>query len=156
MRIVMLFATGIVLAVWTTAMAADMGMPHAGGHAAHGATRHDPSAVDYSTTRWSDHRRFRVSYVPSSPPPAINTLQAWTLTVRDAAGRAVPEAVIAVDGDMPEHEHGLPTTPQVRSLGGGTYLLEGLKFHMPGWWVVKLAITADGTTDETTFNLKLE
>jgi hypothetical protein len=171
MRTLILFTTVMMLAIGTNAMAADMGKHHSGGqgppgthgmsttapHGAHGAMNSpDPSKADYSTTRWSDQRRFRVSYVPSKSAPAINTLQSWTITLTDRTGRSVPDAVIEVDGDMPEHEHGLPTEPQVRSLGEGKYLLEGLKFHMPGWWVVKLDITAAGTTDEASFNLKLQ
>ena len=37
---------------------------------------------------------------------------------------------------MPEHGHGFPTVPEVTEyLGDGKYLVEGLKFSMPGWWV---------------------
>ena len=36
---------------------------------------------------------------------------------------------------MPDHDHGLPTQPQVTSrLENGDYLLEGVRFHMPGKW----------------------
>ena len=42
---------------------------------------------------------------------------------------------------MPQHGHGLPTRPQVtRELADGTYLIEGMKFSMTGWWEIKLAI----------------
>jgi hypothetical protein len=41
-------------------------------------------------------------------------------------GEPVENATIAVDGDMPEHGHGLPTCPQVtKYLGNGDYLVEG-------------------------------
>jgi hypothetical protein len=57
---------------------------------------------------------------------------------------------------MPAHAHGLPTTPQVKSLGGGRYLIEGLKFHMPGAWEVALRIKAGAGTDSVTFDLQLD
>jgi hypothetical protein len=62
-----------------------------------------------------------------------------------------------VDGDMLQHGHGLPTQPRVtENLGGGRYLVEGMKFKMGGWWVVDVRITADGVTDTVRFNLLLE
>jgi hypothetical protein len=57
---------------------------------------------------------------------------------------------------MPQHGHGLPTLPQVtENLGEGDYRVEGLKFHMPGWWIVEFDISADGMNDHVTFNLQL-
>ncbi len=56
---------------------------------------------------------------------------------------------------VPEHEHGLPTLPQVKNLGGGRYLIEGLKFHMPGSWIVALRIKSGGVTDSVRFELAL-
>ena len=54
---------------------------------------------------------------------------------------------------MPQHGHGLPTRPQVtRELADGTYLLEGMKFSMTGWWEIKLAIEATAGADKVTFN----
>jgi hypothetical protein len=68
----------------------------------------------------------------------------------------VEDAVIEMDGEMPEHGHGLPTKPQVTEyLGDGDYRVEGVKFQMTGWWEVKFEIAANGQTDEVTFNLML-
>ena len=174
MRVVIVFFTIVLLA--TLAMAEEPGktgadqmpmpkhggggrmqMPKEGHGTGHeGMRAADPSQVDYATARWSEHRRFQISYRPSRVPVPINTIQSWTLTITDSGGRPVDGAVIEIAGDMPEHGHGLPTTPQVRSLGGGRYMLEGLKFHMPGWWVVTLDVSAAGRSDTVTFNLKLQ
>jgi hypothetical protein len=43
-----------------------------------------------------------------------------------------------------------------RSLGNGDYLVEGVKFHMPGWWVMDFEIQAGGKTDTVRFNLMLK
>jgi hypothetical protein len=57
---------------------------------------------------------------------------------------------------MPQHGHGLPTRPQVtRALGDGTYLVEGMKFQMGGWWVVDFTIEVNGQSDSVRFNLAL-
>ena len=49
--------------------------------------------------------------------------------------------------------HGLPTRPQVtREVADGTYLMEGMKFSMIGWWEIKLAIQAAEGADTAVFN----
>jgi hypothetical protein len=81
----------------------------------------------------------------------------WTLHVESADGQPVEDATITVDGDMPQHGHGLPTRPQVtQNLGNGDYLVEGIKFQMGGWWLMDFTITANGQTDAVHFNMMLE
>src|SRR5918911_1097661 len=73
-----------------------------------------------------------------------------------AAGAPVDSAAIAVDGGMPQHGHGLPTKPRVtRALGNGDHLVEGMKFNMGGWWVVKFRVDAAAGNDSLVFNLQL-
>ena len=115
-----------------------------------------PADLDLSTTRRSAQGVYRVSYQPRRGPIAVNQIHAWTLHVETADGRPVTGATITVDGDMPQHGHGLPTAPQVTAdLGNGDYLAEGLKFHMPGWWVMDFTISAGGQTDTVRFDLLL-
>ena len=57
-------------------------------------------------------------------------------------------ASISVEGGMPNHDHGLPTQPRITSeITPGTYLLQGVRFHMPGKWECKFVVTA-GTRQE--------
>ena len=115
-----------------------------------------PSDLDYSNTRVSENGLFRVSYVSSQDIVPVNQMHQWTLHVETADGQPVENATIAVDGDMPEHGHGLPTRPQVtKYLGNGDYLVEGMKFQMGGWWVMDFTITANSHTDAVHFNMKL-
>lgn len=98
---------------------------------------------------------FRVAYRTDGPVP-VGRLHAWTLHVARADGTPVTDAALAVDGDMPEHRHGLPTRPRItRNLGAGDYLLEGVKFQMGGWWVLDVDVAADGRTERVRFNLQL-
>lgn len=65
-------------------------------------------------------------------------------------------ARIRVNGGMPAHDHGLPTEPRVvEALGGGRYLLDGVRFHMHGAWEVVLQLEADGSSDTVTITLDL-
>jgi len=115
-----------------------------------------PSNLDYSTELPSANQIFRVAYAPSISPPPINQLHTWTVRVTSPDGQPIEGATITIDGDMPQHGHGLPTRPRVtRSLGDGTYLVEGMKFQMGGWWVVDFAIDANGQSDTVRFNLAL-
>lgn len=114
------------------------------------------AGLDFSTTRLSDNGLFRVSYVSSENVIPVNQMHQWTLHVETADGELVEDATITVDGDMPEHGHGLPTRPQVTEyLGNGDYLVEGVKFQMGGWWVMDFTITANNHTDAVHFNMKL-
>jgi len=64
--------------------------------------------------------------------------------------------MMVVDGGMPQHGHGLPTKPRVtRDPGNGDHLVEGMKFNMGGWWVVKFRVNATTGSDSLVFNLKL-
>ena len=112
--------------------------------------------LDFSKTRLSDNGLFLVSYVSSKDIVPVNQIHQWTLHVETADGQLVENASITVDGDMPEHAHGMPTRPQVtKYLGNGDYLVEGVKFQMGGWWVMDFTITADNLKDAVRFNMRL-
>jgi len=42
-----------------------------------------------------------------------------------------------------------------RHLGNGDHLVEGMKFNMGGWWVVKFRVAAEAGRDSVVFNVKL-
>jgi hypothetical protein len=116
-----------------------------------------PSDLDTSTTRSSDNGLFNVSYTPANGTVPVNQMHQWTLHVETADGQPVENATITLDGDMPQHGHGLPTSPQVTEyLGNGDYRVEGLKFQMGGWWVMDFVITAQGQSDTVRFNMMLD
>lgn len=116
-----------------------------------------PSDLDYSTNRSSDNGLFNVSYTTSTGTVPVNQIHPWTLHIETTDGQIVEDATISVDGDMPQHGHGLPTRPQVTEyLGNGDYLVEGLKFQMGGWWLMDFTITANGQADAVHFNMMLK
>jgi hypothetical protein len=89
-------------------------------------------------------------------PLRTRRMQTVVLALRTKAGASVAHASIAVGGGMPQHGHGLPTTPKVtQELGEGRYRVEGVKFNMGGWWELKFRIASDAGTDSVTFNLEL-
>ena len=63
------------------------------------------------------------------------------------ADKPVKNADIFINGGMPEHEHGLPTSPKiVWSDDKNAYLIKGLKFSMPGQWSLNFKVNAEDDT----------
>jgi hypothetical protein len=100
---------------------------------------------------------FKVTYTSAPEAVPVGNIHSWKLKVETADGKPVKDAEITVSGTMPEHGHGLPTQPKVtKNYGDGNYLVEGMKFSMPGWWLVNFIIKADGKTDSVTYNVQVE
>ena len=116
-----------------------------------------PADLDYSRTRTSEAGRYKATIKPEGDSIPKGKLQRWTLHLETAKGAAVDSAKVTVDGGMPQHGHGLPTKPRVtRQLGHGDHLVEGMKFNMGGWWVVKFRVaSAAAGADSVVFNVKL-
>ena len=89
-------------------------------------------------------------------PMLINRIHSWQLRLLDADERPIRDAIIIVTGGMPAHDHGLPTQPRVtRQHQPGYYLLEGMRFHMPGQWQIDFTIESDQGKDFATLELSL-
>lgn len=99
---------------------------------------------------------FVVTYSTPDGPVEINRMHSWVLHVATAEGEPVTGAKIEVDGGMPAHDHGLPTRPRVtREIGGGDYQLDGVRFHMGGYWEMVVSVTTDAGTETIVIPLKL-
>lgn len=74
-------------------------------------------------------------------PIPLNQMHSWVVSLRTANDEPIENALIVIEGGMPLHDHGLATSPQVTDyLGDGQYLVEGLRFHMPGEWLMQLQV----------------
>lgn len=117
----------------------------------------DLSSIDTAVEKISGSGHFKVSYSSDIEPVPVNRIHSWNLQVMTADGKPVRRARMIVLGDMPEHGHGFPTEPEVTAgRKNGLYLIEGLKFSMPGWWVVTFHIAAGEMMDHVSFNLLLQ
>lgn len=116
-----------------------------------------PADLNTDTERMTDAGLFNASITSNMMPVDINQIHSWTLHLETPDGQAIVDAEVAIDGGMPQHNHGFPTSPQVtENLGDGDYLVEGVRFNMTGWWEMKFDISANGQSDTITFNVVVE
>ena len=115
-----------------------------------------PDDLDLDRTRQSVGGLYVVRIAPEAEPVRQGVLHSWIATVTTAQGEPVEDALLTVDGGMPQHGHGLPTAPRASAhQGEGRYRIDGLRFNMGGWWVLKLAISSAAGDDDVEFNLML-
>ena len=114
------------------------------------------SATQNEVMQMTENQLYKVSVTSKLSPIRINTMHAWVIHIENQTGQPVGNASIAIKGGMPEHNHGFPARPQVtKDLGDGRYLLEGMKFHMGGWWQVTMTISDGINVDNVTFDVQL-
>ncbi len=63
--------------------------------------------------------------------------------------------LLRVDASMPEHRHGMNYRSSLQDLGGGRWRAEGLMFHMPGRWALRLEVMAAGRTEQLVESITL-
>ena len=116
-----------------------------------------PDAIAQDDESWvSDAGHFTVSFESELQPLAINKIHSWVLHIEDSDGKAISGARIKVNGGMPEHNHGLPTSPGVTAtLEDGNYKVEGMRFHMRGNWEIRILIDIGTERDSVTIPLNL-
>lgn len=89
-------------------------------------------------------------------PLALNRIHSWHIRLQDAAGRPYAAHRLELSGGMPEHDHGLPTAPAASSTGNpGEFLLEGMRFHMPGRWLLDFTLVGPQGTETVSLELQL-
>lgn len=105
----------------------------------------------------SDRGHYLISARPATSPLPLHRMHDWIVAIELAGdGSQIPTA-IHFDGGMPAHGHGFVTQPRVtRNLGGGEFLVEGVKFHMPGDWVIQVSVTSRDSSDQVTLPLVIE
>jgi hypothetical protein len=146
LRSAWLYALAVVVLVLVT-LGAYVAMPVAGP---------PRPEIDLSRSRTTENGLYVAAIEPEPAEIRQGVMHAWILTVRTQDGKPVDDASVNVGGGMPEHNHGLPTSPEVtRRLGEGRYRVEGVKFSMNGWWELRFKISSKAGVDSVSFNLVL-
>jgi hypothetical protein len=98
---------------------------------------------------------YAVVLQPQLDPLVINRMHSWMIHLQDTAGNPLTGARVSLRGGMPLHYHGLPTQPLAVEVAEGEYLLEGMRFHMHGLWLLEITIDYRGQTDNVSLELHL-
>ncbi|OEO28078.1 hypothetical protein VW23_006395 [Devosia insulae DS-56] len=110
-----------------------------------------PADLDLARTQTSAGGSFVATVAPGDL--AIDRQMTWQFDIKDAQGAPIAASALRVDGGMPLHGHGLPSQPSApQSLGGTLYEVGGIRFSMPGWWVVKVHRATPDGDDIAEFN----
>jgi hypothetical protein len=108
------------------------------------------AAKDFELTKKAGPYSVVVKMDKNPPVMGDNTI---AITIKDAAGKVVKDAKVALDYEMPAMP-GMPAMsykdqPQLK---GDSYV-GTLNFSMGGSWTVKVKITRSGKTDSLKFNV---
>ena len=99
-------------------------------------------------------------YVPTENRIPLNEpfdLHIQLYEVRDEIVRfPLRDATLSVDAGMPEHMHGMTVQPAVTKQKDGSYMVQGMLFHMPGRWELYFDITRGGVTERAQTEINLE
>ena len=113
----------------------------------------EPGATNNLT---GSSENFVIEVTPSLRPIAINQIHSWLLTIHPNEGSTEKDLQISVSGGMPLHDHGMQTTPMVAAKNSqNEYQVDGMKFHMRGYWEVTVKIDTGSTTDEIVIGFNL-
>lgn len=118
----------------------------------------EPTSSDAPAPREFTARTARDSYeirvVPVPAPVPLNELFELTVEITPGKGAAAIDSVL-VDADMPEHKHGMNTKPEV-SGDGRVWRVEGMLFHMPGYWELYVDVESGGLVERAVIPVELE
>ncbi|MEQ8767349.1 MAG: hypothetical protein RL885_25790 [Planctomycetota bacterium] len=63
---------------------------------------------------------------------------------------------LTVDGGMPEHQHGMNQVPEITARPDGSFLVEGMLFHMLGRWELTFDVTEGPRTSRSRIRVSLQ
>ena len=96
----------------------------------------------------------------NSEPAVIPQNEPFAVEVRvfldEAHTRPAPGIELALDARMPQHGHGMRREPRVERLGEGHYHVDGIQFHMPGYWELYFDLTQGAVTERAQDSLTVD
>ena len=65
----------------------------------------------------------------------------------------VADTELSVDAAMPTHGHGMNTVAETTANGDGSFVVDGMLFHMPGEWRIDMVVTQGDIEDAVSFDV---
>lgn len=117
--------------------------------------------ANQTTASWKNSRLSELHHYETTMecklPPSTGKFQDCTFQIKHL-GNSIENTKVYLDGGMPLHHHGLPTAPNVTwSNKEKIYVIEGLKFSMPGKWELRFHISSvdNMAKDHSIFTLEI-
>ena len=101
---------------------------------------------------FSDH--YLIAFRPE--PMKIEVGQPFSLLFNVCAKSGSPGELLAVDAQMPDHKHGMNYRPTIVPGGDGRYRVDGLVFHMPGYWELSIDVRTGEESERLTHDFILK
>ena len=99
---------------------------------------------------------YEVELRPATGDVRLGEVHGWQIRLRTADGERFAPTRLAFGGGMPEHGHGFETAPRVtQALASGTYLVEGVRFHMGGNWRLRVEVVGPDGPDVALFHVEV-
>jgi hypothetical protein len=115
----------------------------------------EEASTGWPTTRKTQDGSFAVTVKPLAGEIVEN--EHFSLDVTIAGENATTKPLqVKVDADMPAHQHGMNTQPEISAKGDLRYQVDGMLFHMAGEWVITVDVTRDGKTERASFPVQVE
>jgi hypothetical protein len=118
-----------------------------------GSNAREPTAPDWVAEFESQSGAWRLRYRPEPDPIPRNALFELDVELVSADPNI---AISAVDARMPDHQHGMTLKPKLLALGAGRYRVEGLLFHMSGFWELFFWVEGGANPQRVRFEVELE
>jgi hypothetical protein len=104
----------------------------------------------------SDLGHYRVAIRPAALPIPLHQMHDWIVRIEPLEESSEIPTAVQFDGGMPSHGHGFVTQPRVtQNLGHGEFRVEGVKFHMPGVWELRVIVTSRSATDRVSLAMTI-
>ena len=108
----------------------------------------------WEMSQQTDKQKFSITF-QCAKKPFVGDFQVCDILLTSDK-KPVSGASISIDGGMQAHGHGLPTAPKmIAASTTGQYRIEGLKFSMPGEWIVGFRVKSNGVSDQTVFKFSI-
>ena len=135
-------------------------LPAACGDKPAGDGTNTPATQNQAQWTWiqSNSGAFWAAWRPVQGPVEMGP--SFPIEIRLAADKEgspldLPTAQINIGARMPEHQHGMLQTVEVERLSAGHYRVEGMRFHMLGYWQLHVDVNRPPIAERAQFDIQL-
>ncbi len=113
--------------------------------------------VDW-TWNQSNTGQYWAAWKPAAGPVEMGpsfAIEIKLSTTEAGAPLDLPPSQLDIQARMPEHQHGMLQSPEIIRLSPGHFRVDGMRFHMLGYWQLLLDVTRPPLTERAQFEIRL-